>query len=329
MIRVTEKNKMQRLEKALVLAQEKSAHEASKELLLALKEQEEDFQDEIALIEVASFAPNANDIQLSTEILDRIRNKSNLFLLIFFGIISLWSSPSLADSDTVQTLHQEYRQGLEMTSRSERVEYFTALEDRFFELVQRHPHSPELLTDWGNASLEASDIGMAAFAFERALRLNPNLERARLNSDWIEQQLPDWAQYPRAKKSMTLWGDFLSQEAQLLLLSLNFAVFLFSVHRQRVTTSLFSLLIWFYLFFSLLFQRETDSIHFVLEHGEYLRAADSIGAPVQRAEELSVGMKFEVLRSQGDWIYIRLGNGERGWLSKGKTSVSLSEKWKQ
>ena len=61
-------------------------------------------------------------------------------------------------------------------------------------MVEQTQNCPELLTDWGNAALGASNLGVAAFAYNEALDIQPRLLRAKQNASWIEAQLPDWAQ---------------------------------------------------------------------------------------------------------------------------------------
>src|SRR5262249_34920537 len=85
-----------------------------------------------------------------------------------------------------------YMQALAEGDRDRRTAAFARAEEALGALAADFADRPELLCAWGNAALGAEALGRATLAYRRALRLAPDLGRARRNLDWVRKQAPEW-----------------------------------------------------------------------------------------------------------------------------------------
>lgn len=319
-----------RLKRAIQQAEELPVAQSAKELGQALRAWEQEFQEncqeELASIEIQSFAPEASTAILSTAIINSIKEKLKkagkylfpFIIMLGFGV----GQESFAEELSIQAVQQEYKEALELENRNERLDAFSTAQKQFARLVEENPDCPELLTDWGNAALGASDFGVAAFAYHEALRLQPRLSRAKQNMQWIESQLPDWAQSTTVSDPL-LWGEWFSIVERLFLLMGMFVLLCFTLHRKRFNLSVVLVLLWCSLGLSISMDWFEPPKAFVFKTEAILRAADSNGAPALMSKEIPPGTKLEVLKSQGNWIQVNLDSGEKGWLPKSKVLTIL------
>jgi tetratricopeptide (TPR) repeat protein len=96
-------------------------------------------------------------------------------------------------ADPLARARDAYQSALGEADRAARTRAFGRAATLYRALTAQWPDRPELLTDWGNAALGASDLGTAVLAYRRALRLDPGLERAQVNLAWARDQQPTWA----------------------------------------------------------------------------------------------------------------------------------------
>ena len=320
-----EKNSLvHRLHQAIKAAEGQSAAQSAKELGGAIRAWEKEFQvdcrDELAQIEIESFAPQAGTKPLSSDILKSLAEKiktGRQYLLPFVLFLGFGQLDVHAEENSLAALRAEYQQNLGLEDQKEKQRAFSALQLEFRKLVQQYPESPALLTDWGNSALGASDLGAGAFAYHRALELNPRLSRARQNSLWIESQLPDWAQ-STASVDPLLWGKWLSKAERLFLLLFSFMLLCLTVYRKHLNLSILFVLLWFSLGLSFGISWTQPPVAFVCKADAILRVADSNGASAALGKEIPVGTKVQILKQQGDWFQVSLASGQKGWLSTSK-----------
>ena len=317
-----------RLHKAIQEAKTEPAAKIAKDLGLSIKALEAEFgidcQDELAKIEIESFAPSASTQPLSAQMLESLEEKLRAAakLLVPLMLIFGFGMEAKAEDLSVSVLQEEYHQILQLEDRVEKAQEFSKLLQRYEQLATEHPNSPELLTDWGNVALGSSDFGRAAFAYHKALALNPRLQRAKQNSLWIEAQLPDWAQSDRGSDAL-LWGEMLSKAERLVLATGIFILLIFLLRARRRSLAGIFALVWFSLILSVTMEQFVPAVAFVSKTEALLRTADSEGAGLVMSKELPRGTKLTILNAQGDWIQVLLDSGEKGWLSVERIRSSI------
>ena len=317
-----------RLNHAIQASEERPAAQSARELGAAIRDWERESQidcrDELARIEIESFAPEAGVTPLSSSILRSLEEKMKtagkyLFLFVLgLGMVN----ESAAERPSVQSVQQEYHQALTIDDRNERTQAFSVLLPQLYQLAQENPQSPEILADWGNTALGASELGIAAFAYHQALEHNPRLGRARQNRQWIEAQLPAWAQ-STALSDPLLWGEWFSLVERMFLMLTSFLLLCSTIHFRRFNLAIPLIFLWASLGLSIGVSQLQPANAFVYKPDAILRAADSSGAPAVRNREIPPGTKVQIMKSQGNWTQIQLYSGEKGWLPKAKLLHSL------
>ena len=203
-------------------------------------------------------------------------------------------------------------------------------------LVARWPDRPELLTDWGNAALGASDLGTAVLAYRRALQLDPALERAQLNLSWVRGQEPAWAaarEEGGALDSLLFWHRRMTGPAKHVLAAAAYALLVLLLvplgpwrgARVRRGAALVPAAIVLAMWGSLAGQRDLSRDAVVVADGAVLRAADNPGAPAVISEPLPAGAEATILEQRASWNRISLPGGTAGWIPSGTLAAVAAE----
>lgn len=189
------------------------------------------------------------------------------------------------------------------------------------QLVSDGVHDPVVFYNLGNAYFNAGRLGPAVANFERALRLAPDFERARVNLDHALAQahrrlappLPSWWE-----QTVFFWHSGLAPRAVYTLALLAWCLFwgVLSVHRWKpfaysravvvalvISTFIFGLSAW------------------VKAHPPTLAVASREQVPVRYVLgesdtvhfELFAGDRVLVEENRGEWLRIATTNGQRGW----------------
>jgi hypothetical protein len=228
-------------------------------------------------------------------------------------------------AESLQLARESYRAALEESDRVQRARRFAEAERGFAGVVARHPASPDLLADQGNAALGSQDLGRAVLAYRRALCLDPRHDRARKNLTWIRARMPAWLPRPAERgvlDSLFFWHRRLSVAHRHLLGAAAFAAGLalaapWSARRTRLLRrlALAPLLLWIALSGSALVDRSAFRDAVVVADGTALRSADSLGAPLALADPLPAGTEVRLLERRAVWTRVSLADGTRGWVA--------------
>ena len=199
---------------------------------------------------------------------------------------------------------------------------FARAEAALAEATAAHPGSAELLADWGNAALGASDLGIATLAFRRALLADGDHGRARRNLTWLRSRLPDNLRPHEGGATATLFffhGAW-SRATRLIVGALAFAAaaLLLAPWRRRpgggrIALALAPALLWILMTGSVLLQRSPAADGVVVQ-SQVLRSADSAGAPAATATPLPPGAEVTILERRDGWTRLRTAGGLSGWL---------------
>ncbi len=286
----------------------------------------------LARIETAGYSPTAADEPLAPELLDEAaafskRRASNtpVGTIAVVLVVALGAASGSARANTLESARSTYENALTTPERGARTSAFAAAEAQFAELVAAHPHSPELLVDWGNAALGAGDLGTATLAYRRALALQPTNARAQQNLRWLRSRSASWlptTPTSGAIESLFFWHDLLSTAQKHLLAAIAFvlgAVLLapWGPPRQRRVwrgLAVIPALVWLGLLGSALLEHDLTADAVVTRDDVVLRAADSEGAPAAIQTPLPAGAEVSVREHRGSWKRVALANGAAGWV---------------
>ena len=221
-----------------------------------------------------------------------------------------------------------YHAALGEADRAARTRAFARAEGLYRALNADWPDRPELLTDWGNAALGASDLGTAVVAYRRALLLDPGLERAQVNLAWVRAQEPGWAaarEEGGALDSLLFWHRRMTAPAKHVLAAAAYALLVLLLvplgprrhARLRRGAALAPAVVALAMWGSLAGQADTSRDAVVLSDGVVLRAADNPGAPPVLAEPVPAGAEATILEERESWDRIGLAGGASGWLPAG------------
>ncbi len=223
-------------------------------------------------------------------------------------------------------IREIYQQALASQDSDEARHLYARAATAFAEAVKQTPDRPELLADWGNASLGAHELGWAVLAYRRALRLDPSQPRALTNLNWVRDQLPDWAATDPssgAVSTLFFWRDSPALTLHMIA-ALAFATMIFLLvpfggqgpKMWRWVGSGLCAIVFILTIVPALYRPDDQNAAVVVRDAETLRAADSSSAPDALSRPLPAGAEVTVIESRQRWQQIELANGQRGWLPR-------------
>jgi hypothetical protein len=238
---------------------------------------------------------------------------------------SLGHAQAVPDGEALARARAAYTRALGQEDRTRRTRGFADAEQGYRALALQHPDAPELHADWGNAALGASDLGHAALAYRRALRLDNTLTRAQLNLTWVRSRAPSWV--PRAPDVgafglLFFWHHALTIPERHVVGGAAFALFLLLLapwstlaRRNRLLRRLgvIPFLAWLAMASSLALEGNPARDAVVVQEA-VLRAADNVRAPAVLASPLPPGTEVTVAESRDGWSRVTLADGTGGWL---------------
>jgi tetratricopeptide (TPR) repeat protein len=300
--------------------------------LARVTEREPD-RDLLARLETESFAPSASSSPLPSELLAKVReaneprrqNKrpATATALVLFGIAL--AAPRVASADSLADGRAAYQQAMTVSDASARKVAFQRAETLLQAAAQAQPDRPELLADWGNAALGASDMGMAVLAYRRALAIDPSNARAQRNLAWLRGRVPD-ALRPTATAgaadALLFFHDW-PRSRQWLVGGLAFAIVVLmlvpwrgSRRRGLAMLAILPAIVWLAMLVSVVTEdRHADDA--VVTDSVVMRAADSAGAPAALPQALPRGAEVTVVERRSPWTKVRVATGTAGWVPDG------------
>ena len=218
-----------------------------------------------------------------------------------------------------------YAQALEDPNRDSRIAKFAHAEFGFSKLLESGAWNAALLTNLGNAALQAEHRGEAVLAYRRALLLDPEASAAIQNLAHVRGLLPSWV--PRPDSSEGLQALFfyrkipVVQRANLAAGFFVFAAVSLAVSNRRRDgawrgLALMGGLAWALLLASVLLDQDPRRGRGAVVTAEetLARSADSRLAALALPEPLPAGAEVEILEHRAEWTRIRLHNGREVWV---------------
>ncbi len=250
--------------------------------------------------------------------------------LVFVAAVSA-AGDAHAGEVRLGSAREAYAQALATQDRAERTRSFADTEAMYRELTAQSPNRPELLADWGNAALGAGDLGVAALAYKRALRLDRGLVRAQKNLDWIREQMPSQLAVEGdagAVDSLFFWHRDWSLATRHVVAAIAFAVFILLMvpWGWRLTPLARRLAIAPFLLFlatlgSAMLEPDSSNAAVIVEDGQMLRSADSSGAPPVMGTPVPAGLEVVLRERRGSWSQVSLPGGTVGWLASSSVTA--------
>jgi len=243
-----------------------------------------------------------------------------LLILLFFSSIQAAYSQSAALQDSIAKGNQYYTSA----KFGEAAKTYEAVIAKGFE-------SFELYYNLGNALYKSNNITFAILNYERALKLSPNNEDALFNLEMAKKQVVDnidllpepgfirwWHELINSRKADS-WGT--QSLIGFFLFLLLFALFLFaSTIRNKQLTFWLAVIA---LAFSLLtFSFGSSQRSKLVNHNSGVITERSVrmkGSPSETGTELFIlheGLSVQITDKLGDWIEIRLADGNKGWVKE-------------
>lgn len=256
-----------------------------------------------------------------------------VLLSVILAVVSMGIAPDAGaseveafDPDTrlAQAL-SEYARALEESDRDARLAQFARAEYGFATVVAAGAWNASLLTNLGNAALQAEHVGQAVLAYQRALRLDPDSATARQNLAHIRSLLPAWVPRPSASEGLEALFFYrrvpATVRAHFAAGSFVFAALCLAISVRRREGAWRGLAIvgafsWTLLLASIFFDggSELASAAVVTTDETLARSADSRLAALALPEPLPAGAEVEILEDRAEWTRIRLHNGRDVWV---------------
>lgn len=213
------------------------------------------------------------------------------------------------------------------TDREARIAGFQRAERGFAAVVEGGAESPALLTNLGNAALQAGHVGQAVLAYHRALRLDPDEATARQNLAHARSLLPVWV--PRPGGQETRGAVFLDRRIPrptrwlagagcFALAALSLVIAGRDGGGAWRGLAIVSGLAWIGLVASVVLEARgaTGRSAVLVAEETPARTADSLLAPLALPEPLPAGVEVEQLEERGDFARVRLANGRDVWVRR-------------
>jgi tetratricopeptide (TPR) repeat protein len=189
----------------------------------------------------------------------------------------------------------------------------------------------ELYYNLGNALYKSNSITFAILNYERALKLSPNNEDARFNLEMAKKQVVDNIDLLPEPGFLRWWHELIKSRpadswanhtlVSFFLFLLFFALFLFAttIRNKQLT---FWLAVVALAYSLLTFSFGSSQRNNFVNHNSGVITERSVrmkGSPSETGTELFIlheGLSVQITDKLGDWIEIRLADGNKGWVKE-------------
>lgn len=220
---------------------------------------------------------------------------------------------------------EDYASALAEPEREARRDGFVRAYLGFSALFEDGVTTAPLLTNLGNAALQAGRMGEAVLAYRRAIDVDPGAGKARQNLDHLRRQLPGGVPRPGPAEgaSPPILERVFSPVIWSAIAALSFVVFAaalaVSVRWQEGAwrgVALLAAVVWAVIVGSFVYDSVAiESEWAVVTADEAMaRSADSALAPLAWPDPLPAGVEVRLVESREGWTRVRLSNGRDVWL---------------
>ena len=243
-----------------------------------------------------------------------------LLILLFFSGIQVVSGQTAALQDSLAKGNQLYTSG----KYAEAAKTYEAIASKGFD-------SFELYYNLGNALYKTNNITFAILNYERALKLSPTSEDARFNLEMAKRQVVDNIDLLPEPGFLRWWHELINSKPAdgwathtlvgFFLFLLLFALFLFAT-TIRIKQLTFWLAVVALAYSLLTFSFGSSQRSKLMHHNSGVITERSVrmkGSPSETGTELFIlheGLSVQITDKLGDWIEIRLADGNKGWVKE-------------
>jgi tetratricopeptide (TPR) repeat protein len=246
--------------------------------------------------------------------------RNYLILLIIFSGVQIVCGQPAALQDSMVKANQLYTSG----KYAEAVKTYEAIAGKGFD-------SFELYYNLGNALYKSNNITFSILNYERALKLSPTNEDARFNLEMAKRQVVDNIDLLPEPGFLRWWHELINSRpadswathtlVSFFLFLLLFALFLFAttIRNKQLTFWLAVVALTYSLLtFSFGSSQRSKLVH----HNSGVITERSVrmkGSPSETGTELFIlheGLSVQITDKLGDWIEIRLADGNKGWVKE-------------
>jgi tetratricopeptide (TPR) repeat protein len=239
----------------------------------------------------------------------------NNFLILFFILASM---SQLMGNDLLQKAEKAY----------DSKKYKEAIES-YITLVKEGYKSYQLYYNLGNAYYRNNDIGQAIYYYELARKIEPNDEDVSINLSKAAAKTTDKIDskenfFISAVKTNVLTTFTTSQWAWFTIVSLALAAFLFFVFVNSSVVILKRISFLFSIVFVIAFiityflgnsaRNAKYENKFAIILSKEVRIMNEPTVSGTSKFSLHEGTKIRVVENNGDWVLIKLDNGNEGWV---------------
>ncbi|HBE69105.1 MAG TPA: hypothetical protein DDW52_13225 [Planctomycetaceae bacterium] len=224
-----------------------------------------------------------------------------------------------------------YETGLVATDRTEQVRAFETAQIEFRQILESYYRagknaSPELWLAFGNASLKSEQLGWAVLAYRKAIENTPSGSRTALQStnnlDFLRQSLGTASEIAEDASYLSqIWPTQpIIEQISGVLFFVACSLFGLSLAIRRSWPTWCAILPLTALAIMILMwvigpQSDHSKIAVVVGDGAFLSTADLLDAPLQQADQLSIGTELPVLRRRNNFVEVDYATST-GWLPK-------------
>lgn len=242
-----------------------------------------------------------------------MKTKLSIMMFIAFAFVSLQ-----AKTNAVVEAEKLYAQ-----------KKYTQASALYENILQNEGVAPELYYNLGNAYFKSNELGLAILNYERALRLDPGYDDARFNLEFANQKVIDNVVMYESfflRKWTDLLMKLLSSDSWFITAALLFIIVLAGVMIFIFGNTLIIRKAGFYLASIFLVLTITSVIFAGMRLNQMEQHQDAIilsGAVVAKSSpdksgtelfQLHEGTKVSVLTELDNWLEIKIGNGNVGWI---------------
>ena len=256
-----------------------------------------------------------------------------LTVSLVLSVVSANAIAAGAGPDLIAGGIEAYRQAQSLTDRDARIAAFERAEQLFLQAVRDGVANADLHANAGTAALQAERLGPAILSFRRALALDPDHARSRLNLMHASALLPAWVPKPGGESALdtfffwhrSLSGFERSGAGAICFMLAAIASAVAIRWRSRLARGIATVLAvaWVGLIASVAVDARGDrNRQAVVTADEALaRASDSANAPARFADPLPGGTEVAVIELRNRWARINLANNREAWVSRGNLEM--------
>ncbi len=198
-----------------------------------------------------------------------------------------------------------------------------------YDSLFQYGESPELYYNYANALYKNGHIAQSILNYERALRINPSYEDAKVNLEFLGTQITDKIvpiEVFFAKQWLISLGNMFSSNTWaylsitfFVIMLITLLIYLFSRKRMMRKIAFFTTLVMLTLFIvSISYSFTSKQKYEDREYAIIMSGSTSVkSSPDESGTELFVlheGTKVKILSILGEWSEVKIADGNIGWM---------------